>query len=85
MEAAWAVVAAVSARAEKCVSPFSHYKPTADLTSLTLLTEPSLGTGGGSRGTGNLGPVGPYPIRFLLPVKPLGRLQLQIFTEGYGL
>ena len=32
MEAAWAVVAAVSARAEKCVSPFSHYKPTADLT-----------------------------------------------------
>jgi len=32
VEAAWAVVAAVSARAEKCVSPFSHYKPTADLT-----------------------------------------------------
>ncbi len=36
MEAAWAVVAAVSAWAEKCVSPLSHYKPTADLTSLTL-------------------------------------------------
>ncbi len=36
MEAAWAVVAAVSARAEKCVSPFSHYKPTADLTPFFL-------------------------------------------------
>ncbi len=72
MEAAWAVVAAVLARAEKCVSPFSHYKPTADLTPFFFPV-----AGRWSKNTSFLN--GPrHPQETLCIVPPLSR-----FSEGF--